>query len=134
MNKLFSRKNIYCISTVIAVLIMIIWAFSKTDYKWTSKTAEYLFFNAFWAVVVVLIDKFFHEQLQSEYNELKTKLDKVKGLIVTDEKMIKIENIRLVLNGKDDEISAIKANSIMDKKISETDSVKKPGRVKLSLE
>ncbi len=134
MSKLFSRKNVYGFAAILATLFIVIHAFSTTDYKWTSKTTENLFFNAFWAVVVVLLDKFFHEQLQSEYSRLKTKIDKVKGLIIADEKMIKTENIRLVLNDKDDEMSAIKAKSIMDKKISEKDSVKKPGHVNLSLE
>ena len=131
---LITRKNLYGLFALLSVVAILIYALAKTNYIWTDKTIDYLFFNAFWAVVVVLLDKYFNEKLQIEFNEIKSKFDKIRGVLVTDKDVIKTESIRLIINGVDDEISAIKAKRSLENKISEKDSVKKPGETKLTID
>lgn len=119
-----SRKNIYALCVVVSIVLIFIYAFSKTNYIWTSETTQYFIFNAFWAVVVIFVDKFFHEKLQTEHDDLKTKIDKIKGKLVTEDETIRVDCIRLILNGRDEEISAEKAKASVEAQIGRTDPVR----------
>ncbi|KKP88321.1 hypothetical protein A2456_03330 [Candidatus Nomurabacteria bacterium RIFOXYC2_FULL_36_19] len=134
MKDLLTWKNIYLLSALISVFLIVLWAFIKTNCQWTNETIEYIFSNAFWAAVIILLDKFFHEKLKTKHDELKTKIDKLKGLIFTNESEVKIESIRLILSGDDEYVSASKAASAVKRQIEEKDPISKPGVVKLTLE
>ena len=131
--KLVTKKHLYGTGLLFVVMSIIGYAFSKTSWTYTYDTTYYLIFNAFWAVAIVLIDKFFHEDTREELETLRVKINKIRGMTIQDTKTIAIDSIRSVLDGTDEKISAVKAKNFMEKKISDANPLSSSKPVNLNL-
>ena len=123
-NLSLTRKNVYGLLSIVAILVIVLYAFAKTNNTWTSETAEYLFFNPFWAVVVVFVDKFFHEKLQGEYDIFKIKISKLKAVLNDGKDIHDSSYLLSIIEGVDDDMSTKTALRHVQERDKKVDSVK----------
>lgn len=107
MKKYINRQNIYLVMSIFASLFLIYWSFAKVDFNLKNPNlVDYLFFNPFWAVIIVLIDKFFTEKDMNDLKACKNKISAAGGAISTaremgDGRSISIKSILNALSGED---------------------------------
>jgi hypothetical protein len=128
MPDFLTRKNIYGLSLFVVPFLILVGALIKTNYQWTSDTNQYLFFNPFWAVFVVLLDKFFQEKLQSECDELKIKVNKLKAVLNDGSDKHDTDYLLTIIEERDNDLSQERASKYvqkMQKKLNSDDIIKK---------
>lgn len=123
MKKYLNRQTIYSVLIIVSVVAIIWWALARVNFDLKdSNIIDYLFFNPFWAVVVVLVDRFFNEKNIEELKIYKGKISSAGGAISTardmgDGKSITIKSILNALSGDeliDIEIQKQKAQEFED--------------------